>query len=258
MNELSKRIITALILVVVVWAWYFHASQFWFTCGLALLGFVTTCELVILMKLHHPAGYILSSLALWIAFFYQPQMGQLLLIVFAWFFLFVLSSRSHASSFANFTGAIWMFSWLFAFAFVIADTHVSEAGQGLIIGVCLAVWASDVAAYFVGRKWGRNKLCPAISPGKSVEGLLGGVIAGVPVATFCWVFWDILPLLPASLLALLIVIAGVLGDLSESSLKRMVGAKDSGRLLPGHGGVLDRMDAIIMAVPVAWVGWSML
>ena len=258
MSELVKRIITALILVVIVWAWYFHASQPWFAGGLALLGFVTTCELVILMKLHQPAGYILSALGLWVAFFYQPQVGQLLLIVVTWFFLFVFSSRRYSPSFSNFIGAVWMFSWLFAFAFVIADTHVSAAGKGLIIGACLAVWASDVAAYFVGRKWGRNKLCPAISPGKSVEGLLGGLVAGIPVAVFCWVSWDILPIVPACVLALIAVVAGVLGDLSESSIKRMIGAKDSGKLLPGHGGMLDRLDAIIMAVPVVWVGWSML
>jgi len=258
MNELSKRIITALLLVLMVWAWYFHAPQLWFSGGLALLGFITTCELVMLMQLHRPAAYILSALILWVSFFYQPHFGQLLLIVFVWFFLFVISSRKQVSSFANFIGAVWMFSWLFAFAYVINTTHASASGQGLIIGACLAVWTSDIAAFFVGRQWGKNKLCPAISPGKSIEGLLGGLIAGIPVAVVCWTTWNVLPASSALLLAFIAVVAGVLGDLSESSIKRMVSAKDSGKLLPGHGGLLDRTDAIIMAVPVTWVGWCML
>ncbi len=258
MSELSKRILTALFLVVAVWGWYFHMPRPWFEGTLALLGFVTSCELLKLMKLHRPIIYMLASLLLWAAFFYQPHIGLLLLLVFVWFMLFVLNSRFKKHSLANFTATVWMFCWLFAFAYAITDTHDSAFGRGLIIGTCLAVWASDIAAYFVGRQWGQNKLCPAISPGKSIEGLLGGLLFGIPVAVFCWTTWGVLPLLTAVLLACCAIIAGVLGDLSESSLKRMVGAKDSGRLLPGHGGLLDRLDAIMMAVPLVWVIWSML
>ncbi len=258
MNELSQRILTALVLVLAVWAWYFHLHSPWFEAVLALLGFATTCELVLLMKLKARMLYILGGLIFWLAVYLNMQAVWLPLLLFLWFLLFVLSSRNKAQSFANFAGAIWMMGWLVLFVFVIGETHASRTGQGLVIGICLAVWASDIAAYFVGRQWGKRKLCPAISPGKSVEGLLGGLFFGVPVAVSCWLYWGVMEMIPAMILALIAVIAGVLGDLSESSLKRMVGAKDSGCILPGHGGLLDRLDAIIMAVPVSWAIWSLL
>jgi len=257
-SELSKRIFTALILIVLVWAWYFHVPQPWFVWGMALIGFITTCELVLLMKLYRPSIYISTALVLWAGFALQPHFGQLLLLIFVWFLAFAATSRQTARSFADFFASVWIFAWLFAFAYAIVVTHHSETGRGLVIGACLAVWSSDIAAYFVGRRWGQVKLCPAISPGKSVEGLLGGLLFGIPVAAMIWLPLGVMPALTAILLALVAVIAGVLGDLSESSVKRMAGAKDSGRLLPGHGGVLDRIDAIIMAVPVTWVIWSML
>ena len=115
----------------------------------------------------------------------------------------------------------------------------------------------DSAAYFAGKAIGKNKLCPAISPGKSVQGALGGLLFGVPVAVAIWLYWDVMTVFAGIMLAILTVVAGMLGDLSESAVKRMVGAKDSGRILPGHGGILDRIDAIIMAVPLAWLVWSM-
>ena len=256
MNELSKRVLTALALLLLVWAWYFQTPPLWFNRILALLAWGATCELVLLVKLRRPAIYMLVALPAWILFSMSPDLLQLLLLTFVWFAVFVMLSRHKQHSFADLFAAIWLLCWLFAFAFAISQTHGSEAGQALIIGACLAVWTADTAAYFVGRTWGKRKLCPAISPGKSIEGLLGGLLFAVPVAVLCWLQWDILSLPAALALAVICVLAGVLGDLSESAVKRMVGAKDSGCWLPGHGGILDRIDAIIMAVPVTWAVWS--
>jgi len=257
MSELGKRIITAIVLLLAVYGWYVHTSSPWFERGLALIGWAASCELVLLVKLRQPLLFIIVSTVVWIAFAMQPNIALLLLGGFGWFALFVLGSRTQAASFGDFFAAIWMFGWLFVFALAIASTHGSPAGKGLIIGTCLAVWVSDSAAYFIGKAMGKHKLCPAISPGKSIQGAIGGLLFGVPVAVVCWLHWQVLPLFAAILLAIVTVVAGMLGDLSESVVKRMVGAKDSGRLLPGHGGILDRIDAIIMAIPVTWLLWGL-
>ncbi|GAV19199.1 phosphatidate cytidylyltransferase [Mariprofundus micogutta] len=258
MSELSKRIITAIVLFVAVWGWYFHLASPWFESMLALIGLVASCEAVLMMKLRQPLAYMLSAAVMWGLFAWSADIGWLLLGGFIWFFVFVLNSRLQQASFSDFFAAVWLLSWVYVFALAIAETHNSAVGQSLIIGTCLAVWTSDTAAYFVGRKWGSRKLCPAISPGKSIEGVMGALLFAVPVAMFCWVSWDVLPAGLALILALVAVIAGVLGDLSESSVKRMAGAKDSGSWLPGHGGILDRIDAIIMAVPVTWLLWGLI
>ena len=124
------------------------------------------------------------------------------------------------------------------------------------------VWAADTGAYFVGRKFGKRKLSPRISPNKTVEGMVGGAVAGMVVAVAAApLAGATLQQLPAvALVAACTVGFSVVGDLFESLLKRHVGAKDSGDLIPGHGGVLDRIDSVLAALPVfalgqAWFGF---
>ena len=113
------------------------------------------------------------------------------------------------------------------------------------------IWASDTGAYYAGTNLGKHKLYPKISPQKSVEGLIGAVLAAVAVAHLCRVwFLPVLTVKEATLLGFILVLAGTLGDFVESLLKRSAGVKDSGTIIPGHGGVLDRMDSMLFAAPV--------
>jgi phosphatidate cytidylyltransferase len=137
-------------------------------------------------------------------------------------------------------------------------------GPSLVTFLFCAVWAGDTAAYYVGRKWGRHKLIPRLSPGKTWEGAIAS-LAGSIFAVFFLIGlasllenWNSARLsYPEDIwywitLAVVINIAAQVGDLAESAFKRCVGVKDSGSLLPGHGGVLDRIDALLLAAPALW------
>lgn len=111
----------------------------------------------------------------------------------------------------------------------------------ILLAVFLVVWTGDIAAYFVGKRFGRHKIAPRISPGKSWEGLAGSVVASAAMAAF---LSGVAPL-PHAILGALFAILGLGGDLFESALKRRAGVKDSGQLIPGHGGLFDRVDALL-------------
>lgn len=124
------------------------------------------------------------------------------------------------------------------------------AGEFFILFVALVTWAADTGAYYSGNLWGRHLLAPTVSPKKTVEGLLGGMALACAAASLAqaW-FLPELGVMDALILGVLLTGAGLLGDLSESALKRSVGVKDSGGILPGHGGMLDRLDSLLFTAP---------
>lgn len=130
-----------------------------------------------------------------------------------------------------------------------------------LLYVFLLVWCADSGAYFVGRKFGRRKMAPRVSPNKSMEGLAGGLITGLLVVIVISVFklqLSGLALISFVALSAITILASVLGDLFESMLKRQAGVKDSGTILPGHGGVLDRIDSLLSAMPIFALGfWAL-
>ncbi len=141
----------------------------------------------------------------------------------------------------------------------LALCYLRLQGQGvlLIIYVLLVVIAADVGAYFAGRAWGKSKLAVNVSPGKSWAGFWGGLAASQALALLVAQFWPgglPIGLLPFMILSGVTSLASVLGDLLESMIKRHEGVKDSGKLLPGHGGLMDRLDSITAAVPVFTLG----
>jgi phosphatidate cytidylyltransferase len=136
-----------------------------------------------------------------------------------------------------------------------AYLRLQEDGEWKILFLLALVAAADIGAYFSGTQFGKHKLAPAVSPGKSWEGFFGGLAASVIFAAVIWrLFWMGFPLLAFLLIAALTMFASVLGDLFESMLKRHRGIKDSGNILPGHGGLLDRFDSISAAAPIFVLG----
>jgi phosphatidate cytidylyltransferase len=130
---------------------------------------------------------------------------------------------------------------------------VEPYGRAAIVTLYAVVWAGDAAAYYAGRAWGRHPLAPRISPKKTVEGALGGLAAGIAggVAVGHWLRVDAGPgTFGLAIICLAAAGAGQIGDLAESALKRSAGVKDSSAILPGHGGMLDRLDSLLFAAPV--------
>lgn len=125
-------------------------------------------------------------------------------------------------------------------------------GNWLIMAVMVLVWGADIGAYFSGRAFGRRKLAPLVSPGKSWEGVYGGLALSLIITVLVGFFrdWTVAELFKGLIGAALIVFISVVGDLTESMFKRQSGIKDSSNLLPGHGGVLDRIDSLTAAIPV--------
>lgn len=126
-----------------------------------------------------------------------------------------------------------------------------EEGCSWIWVALIGTWASDTFAYFTGCSFGKRKLCEAISPKKTIEGFLGGVVGTVLSVAAVGYFFS-LPLIPMAFLGFIIAIVATMGDLVESAVKRYTGIKDSGNIIPGHGGVLDRFDSVMFSVPFVY------
>jgi phosphatidate cytidylyltransferase len=138
------------------------------------------------------------------------------------------------------------------FSYIVRLDELEPVGRQLVLFTLVLVWAGDMLAYFVGKSLGRVPMAPALSPQKTWEGALGNVLASMIVAVLFakWMQTDVITLL---VIAGVANIAGQAGDLIESAYKRGAAVKDSGALLPGHGGMLDRIDSLILATPVVWI-----
>jgi len=169
--------------------------------------------------------------------------------------IWCLSRRQKEGAFASWVwtiAGILYIGWLLSHLVALRGL---EGGRNWVFFVLFVTWASDTTAFFTGRKLGRHKLAPSISPGKTWEGSISGIGAAIAMSILFFTptpfqlpltYWQAIPL------SIAVSILGQLGDLTESLLKRNMGVKDSGRLMPGHGGLLDRMDSIIFAGVVVY------
>lgn len=266
---LKKRVITALwgipLLVAAVW---FDQPLPWFTILVALWGLLAVFEFYKMGEKAKLAPLTYFGLLWTLLFIISPQLNndyitpQILLasaVVLSLIWLLLRPQKEGAFiGWAWTIGGILYVGWLLSY---FVGLRGLDDGRNWVFLALLVTFGSDTAAYFVGRALGRHKLAPRISPGKTWEGTIAGFLGAIIVALL---FTLPTPLqLPigcgqAILLGFLVSLFGQLGDLAESLLKRNTGIKDSGSLLPGHGGFLDRIDSIVFAGVVVYyyVVWA--
>lgn len=265
---LIYRVITAIILIPIVLIGLFLLPMTGFSLFVALILLIASWEWSRLMGLTHLGlrclyviciGIFLILSYLWSAWQYQVMIGT------AWWCIATILVSLHKHFRHLFTwhrlvkaimGIVILIPCFAGFLCIREHSH----GRAYILLALIIVWAMDTGAYFAGKIWGKHKLAETISPKKTVEGLFGGLVVAIVVtAIFCWLT-HVSPLLWPKFIGLAIICAliSVIGDLYESMLKRQVGIKDSGRILPGHGGLLDRIDSLTAAIPVFALGLWMI
>lgn len=249
---LKQRLITAFILLpLFFFALYFLPATLWviMTLAIALVGaweWGGIAGYSAKERLFYVAATLFVALVLWV----QGEIGRgsafalssIFWLLPAWLWLAFQWRLKNAVGLA-------LLGWLVLLPTWLALGYLREVGPNLLLVILMVVWVADSAAYFAGRRFGKRKLAPAISPGKSWEGVYGALLAVtlfgallVKLALASWwlivAFWGL-------------TVLSIVGDLFESWLKRVAGVKDSGAILPGHGGVLDRIDGLTSTLPVA-------
>jgi phosphatidate cytidylyltransferase len=256
MSPLVSRVLVAAALLPVVLGAVWLGG-WWLTLLAIAGGLIAVHELSVMARTHRPlvlagfAGLVLTLLGAQLG---GPTwlLGGLMATVGLSFLVFLVSSARQAATGA-FAVTLLAVAWVGGgLGHLMLVRDLPGDGRLLIFALLFTVFADDTAAYFVGRAIGRHKLAPAISPGKSVEGFVGGTVAAVAVMFFALYDQDVLLIWESLVLGLVIALAATLGDLFESAVKRDLGVKDSGRILAGHGGVLDRVDSLLWAGPAAY------
>mgnify|MGYP001216080794 FL=1 len=251
---MKQRIITAIIGILIVIPIILYGS--WpFTLTVYFLATVALYELLRMFSFKRPLILALTVFFLWSFIFFQGEYhfshtlidvkGLLLFYLLVYLILVVLSKNKFTINDVS--------RLLFAILFLGFSFHymlyVREYGLHLFLFILFVIWATDTGAYFTGRRFGKRKLWPAISPNKTIGGALGGILFALIVANVFHLFYSFdLSFFALNGVALLISIFGQLGDLVASSMKRAYDIKDFGRIFPGHGGVLDRLDSFIFVL----------
>ncbi|MCJ7670841.1 MAG: phosphatidate cytidylyltransferase, partial [Acidimicrobiia bacterium] len=260
-NDLASRVVTAAIVAVIGLA-AFAAGRPAATFLVTVLVGACAFELY---EAFRRAGYhtatvigLLGCLAIVPVAYNQGERGIVMVAVLVIMFTFFwyLFEVVHARPTVNIALTLLVFCWigvLCSFAGMLLAPD--PGGRGLLLGVVVCVVGADVVAYFVGRAVGSTPLLPHVSPSKTVEGLIGGTIAAIVLGGMVGALlhpWADKGILAGIGLGIVVAITAPLGDLAESLLKRDLGIKDLGTFLPGHGGFIDRFDAILFALPAAY------
>jgi len=263
---LKQRVITAIILVVLsIWALFFSSDLVW-KGVLLFVGFIAAWEWAAFAQLKVPALRLIYALGIVVGANYAIdnftiQNIALLTLLESIVLTSVVTrfQRTKGEIGSQSVAFIMLTGVLAVILFVVSMAQFrAEFGPLLLLLSMLLVWAIDTGAYFSGRRFGKTKLAVHVSPGKTWEGVFGGAFLTLILSFMVLYFLQPQLIMALPLLALvltLIAVFSVFGDLFESVLKRQVGLKDSGKILPGHGGVLDRIDSLIIAVPMLYLAW---
>lgn len=264
-----KRLLTGIVLVVIVVFVLLYTSTFWVLAVSSLLTLLALSEYNRLsaLKIRDKWFDLLGVLAGITVppLFYLSGTGAFMPAVIVSLFVFFLygffSKREFSviSADAAFkTMGLVYVAVPFALLAPISSLELGSGAQGVggewwILYMFAVIWSNDTFAYIAGKSAGRHKLCTSISPGKTVEGAIGGIVGGVVAAVIFDRYAGLgMGLYKAGALSIVLGVVGIIGDLSESLLKRSAGVKDSGSIVPGHGGVLDRVDSLLFAIPVLY------
>lgn len=262
-----ERIITALILVAVVLSCMFATSSHYpmFVLMIIAAG-IAGYEWLKLMprkteRMLKPLAWCFGAVAAALSAFVLYCHDIMLLLWIASIFVSVVSIywiETYPKHDGWYNPTLYFLGLILISAAVTAIFSIWQISPWLLMYLFLLVWGADSGAYFVGRKFGKKKLAPYVSPNKSMEGLYGGVVTAMLIVVVVSILYlDHLSLTNQIVflaLSVVTVFSSVLGDLFESMIKRRAGIKDSGRILPGHGGVLDRIDSLMTAAPVFAAG----
>ena len=294
-----KRVLTAIVLIPIVLLLVLRAPVAVLAVAVAAVTVITLREYVDLVRHYHIAPYCrvlyvigaatLLAIALQSGTPYLVATTQMLFgisaaAVFVLMFFFAVAMRREPLSegFPAASAAVFGFLYIVVPLAMLVQLRQQGSGAFLILYTLIVVWMGDTVAYYTGRAIGRHKLAPRISPGKTWEGTAGSFLGAIVCGTLVFAYSReissgliriglltpdqaylppmVPPLWQFAILSALINIAAQIGDLAESLLKRGAGVKDSGNILPGHGGMLDRIDALLFAAPVVWyyAAWRIL
>lgn len=255
-SELTARVLVA-IPAVLVTVLLLAAGGVWFALGAAAIGIVALHELYSLMAAARPvklAGYLaVIALALVALYGDDAQLIVVLLAAFPFTFFMLLGRRRRADVSWAIAGTMLGVLWVglpVAHAVLLREL---PHGDGLLLDVLVGTFVGDSVAYAVGRSWGVRPLAPRISPSKTLEGLLGGIVGGtLAFWGFAFAYQDWFPGTDAFVVGLCVALAAPVGDLFESLVKRDLEVKDAGSFFGPHGGALDRLDAVLFTVVVGY------
>ena len=286
-----KRVLTAIVLIPIVLILVLRAPVWLLAAAVAVVSVLTLREYVDLVRHYNVAPYcrVLYVMAVLALAAVASQTGspylvattQMLfgivggtMLVLMFFFAVVMRREPLSEGFPAASAAVFGFLYIVVPLAMLVQLRQQGSGAFLILYTLIVVWMGDTVAYYTGRAIGKHKLAPRISPGKTWEGTAGSFVGAIVCGTLVFAYSreislglmrialltpdqaylppQIPPLWQFAILSALMNVAAQIGDLAESLLKRGAGVKDSGSILPGHGGMLDRIDALLFAAPVVW------
>ena len=265
---LGKRILTACIGIPIA-VYVINYGEWLFATAILVLTLLAWHEFYTMLKnkgisVFYTLGILMNIFILGCAWLGNSQ--ELIIVIFASTMLALLKIVTSGTKFTVVDAAFSLlgisyigmsFAHLILLRYTDNSLYIMTSGGQLSVGAAyvwlafVGTWASDTFAYFIGTYFGRHKLCPMISPKKTIEGVIGGMLGSVIAIVVLGILFK-LPVSHSTIMGILVGIAAPVGDLVESAIKRFAGVKDSGQILPGHGGILDRFDSILFTVPAIY------